>query len=99
MFLINLFILIFSFLGFSLFIKDKFKIPTSFIPFIFIASLSTYVYFLACFFLMKEGIYIFHLGFMLVFFVLYYKKQKYNLILERLLGIFYYSYFYSFLSS
>lgn len=80
MFLLNLLILILSFMGFSLLIKDKFKIPTSFIPFIFIASLSTYVYIMACFSLMKEGVFIFHIGFMLVF--LYYMLVNKKIILN-----------------
>lgn len=61
MIILNLFLIIFSFSGFSLFMKEKLKIDTTFIPFLYVCLISSLVYISALISIMRTGTFIFHI--------------------------------------
>ena len=84
MIFIKIIFLLLAFLGFSLFIKEKFSVDTVFIPFIYVSTLSSLVYILAMLSMMKEGVYIFHISFFVIFFYYIYKKKDIAIIFKDL---------------
>ncbi|NVF10995.1 hypothetical protein HV819_03175 [Anaerococcus sp. AGMB00486] len=76
MLVINLILISFSFLGFSLFIKEQIKISTSFIPFLYVCVISSFVYILALFSIMKIGIYVFDIILSIYFIFIIVKKKE-----------------------